>query len=196
MAPIFADSSVARWLLVLVMVAGVYFFIDFLIPVLAALIICVASWPLYQRLLSACGQRRALARADHSRPGDSHGAGLLLRLPGTEGLGRVADGRQRAGHSDTGLGRVPAGHRYLAGRAVANVPGRTPRTGISDSAGGRRAYRQHFALGAGAGQQCLASGADPAVHADHAVLSLPGWHASWTSSANGCCRRAGSVSHA
>jgi predicted PurR-regulated permease PerM len=61
MAPIFADSSVARWLLVLVMIAGVYFFIDFLIPVLAALIICVASWPLYQRLLSGCGQRRALA---------------------------------------------------------------------------------------------------------------------------------------
>lgn len=61
MAPIFADSSVARWLLVLVMIAGVYFFIDFLIPVLAALIICVASWPLYQRLLASCGQRRALA---------------------------------------------------------------------------------------------------------------------------------------
>ncbi|OLO04817.1 AI-2E family transporter [Salinicola socius] len=61
MAPIFADSSVARWLLVLVMVAGVYFFIDFLIPVLAALIICVASWPLYRRLLAGCGQRRALA---------------------------------------------------------------------------------------------------------------------------------------
>lgn len=61
MAPIFADSSVARWLLVLVMIAGVYFFIDFLIPVLAALIICVASWPLYQRLLAGCGQRSTLA---------------------------------------------------------------------------------------------------------------------------------------
>ncbi|MGM8850108.1 AI-2E family transporter [Salinicola halophyticus] len=61
MAPIFADSSVARWLLVLVMVAGVYFFIDFLIPVLAALIICLASWPLYRRLLASCGQRKTLA---------------------------------------------------------------------------------------------------------------------------------------
>ncbi|WP_353979485.1 AI-2E family transporter [Salinicola endophyticus] len=61
MAPIFADSSVARWLLVLVLIAGVYFFIDFLIPVLAALIICVASWPLYRWLLARCGQRRTLA---------------------------------------------------------------------------------------------------------------------------------------
>lgn len=61
MAPIFANTSVARWLLVLVMIAGVYFFIDFLIPVLAALIICVASWPLYQRLLTGCGQRKTLA---------------------------------------------------------------------------------------------------------------------------------------
>lgn len=61
MAPIFADRSVARWLVLFVLVAGVYFFIDFLIPVLAALIIGVASWPLYQRLLGWCGGRRTLA---------------------------------------------------------------------------------------------------------------------------------------
>lgn len=58
---ILPDSSIARWLLALVLVAGVYFFIGFLVPILAALVIGFASWPLYLRLLNACHQRDTLA---------------------------------------------------------------------------------------------------------------------------------------
>ena len=58
---ILPDSSIARWLLALVLVAGVYFFIGFLVPILAALVIGFASWPLYLRLLNACQQRDTLA---------------------------------------------------------------------------------------------------------------------------------------
>src|ERR1041384_5452934 len=49
--------SAARWLLVLVFAAGVYFFHGFLVPVLAALVIGFASWPLYTRLRAALGGR-------------------------------------------------------------------------------------------------------------------------------------------
>lgn len=61
--PVIAAQSLARLLLVLVLVlaAGIYFFIGFLVPVLAALIIGFASWPLYQRWVVACGGRRTLA---------------------------------------------------------------------------------------------------------------------------------------
>lgn len=44
----------ARWLLAFVVLAGVYFFHGFLVPVLAALIIGFASWPLYERLVRSC----------------------------------------------------------------------------------------------------------------------------------------------
>ena len=44
--------SAARWLLVLVFVAAIYFFHGFVVPVLAALVIGFASWPLYRRLLT------------------------------------------------------------------------------------------------------------------------------------------------
>ncbi|MGL3605580.1 AI-2E family transporter [Rhizobium sp. G187] len=43
--------SAARWLLVLVGAAAIYFFHGFLVPVLASLVIAFASWPLYRRLL-------------------------------------------------------------------------------------------------------------------------------------------------
>lgn len=52
--------SAARWLLVLIVAAGVYFFHGFLFPVLAALVIAFASWPLYRRLLNAIGGNRTL----------------------------------------------------------------------------------------------------------------------------------------
>ena len=52
---------IARWLLALLVLAGVYFFHGFLVPVLAALVIGFASWPLYMRLVGACGGRTALA---------------------------------------------------------------------------------------------------------------------------------------
>lgn len=53
--------SAARWLLVLIVAAGVYFFHGFLVPVLAALVIAFASWPLYRRLLAAVGGNRTIA---------------------------------------------------------------------------------------------------------------------------------------
>ncbi|HUH77744.1 MAG TPA: AI-2E family transporter, partial [Devosia sp.] len=56
-----APISVARWLLVLVLAAGVYFFHGFLVPVLAALVIGFASWPIYSDILRRCGGNRPLA---------------------------------------------------------------------------------------------------------------------------------------
>ncbi|TIL63073.1 MAG: hypothetical protein E5Y77_33045, partial [Mesorhizobium sp.] len=47
--------------LVLIVAAGVYFFHGFLVPVLAALVIAFASWPLYRRLLAAVGGNRTVA---------------------------------------------------------------------------------------------------------------------------------------
>ena len=55
--------TAARWLLVLVAAAGIYFFHGFLVPVLAALVIAFASWPLYQRLLRLVDGSRTLAAA-------------------------------------------------------------------------------------------------------------------------------------
>lgn len=53
--------SLARWLLVLVLAAGIYFFRDFLISVLAALVIGFASWPLYRPVLRQAGGNRTVA---------------------------------------------------------------------------------------------------------------------------------------
>ncbi|WP_378952765.1 AI-2E family transporter [Mesorhizobium sp. ANAO-SY3R2] len=52
--------SAARWLLVLIVAAGIYFFHGFLVPVLAALVIAFASWPLYRRLLTAVDGNRTI----------------------------------------------------------------------------------------------------------------------------------------
>lgn len=60
-SPVFSARLVARWLLILILLAGAYFFSGFLVPGLAALIIGFASWPLYQRWLRVCGGRSALA---------------------------------------------------------------------------------------------------------------------------------------
>lgn len=61
MQPILPAHLVARFLLVLLLAAGVYFFSDFVVPVLAALIIGCASWPLYTRWLKVCSGRTTLA---------------------------------------------------------------------------------------------------------------------------------------
>ncbi|MDP9839489.1 putative PurR-regulated permease PerM [Neorhizobium huautlense] len=53
--------SAARWLLVLIVFAGIYFFHGFIVPVLAALVIGFASWPLYRRLLAHVGGSTTLA---------------------------------------------------------------------------------------------------------------------------------------
>jgi predicted PurR-regulated permease PerM len=58
---VIAPLSAARWLLLLVIAAGVYFFHGFLVPVLAALVIAFASWPLYRKLLDAVGGSRTIA---------------------------------------------------------------------------------------------------------------------------------------
>lgn len=55
MQPVFTNVAVARALLLFILALGVYFFIGFVVPVLAALIVCFASWPLYLRLLDRCG---------------------------------------------------------------------------------------------------------------------------------------------
>lgn len=52
--------SAARWLLLLVVLAGIYFFNGFLVPVLAALVIGFASWPVYTRLLRQVGGNTTL----------------------------------------------------------------------------------------------------------------------------------------
>lgn len=53
--------SAARWIILAILVACVYFFHDFLVPVLAALIIGFASWPFYQRVLVSFGGNRTFA---------------------------------------------------------------------------------------------------------------------------------------
>jgi predicted PurR-regulated permease PerM len=57
----FPQGFLARWLLVLLFAVGIYFFHGFIVPVLAALVISVATWPLYKRLMSLLGNRRTLA---------------------------------------------------------------------------------------------------------------------------------------
>ncbi|KQS65258.1 ABC transporter permease [Rhizobium sp. Leaf371] len=53
-------ASAARWLLVFILLAGAYFFHGFLVPVLAAVVIGFASWPLYRRLLIAVNGNRTI----------------------------------------------------------------------------------------------------------------------------------------
>ena len=61
MAPVLHVPLIARGLLLLLLVAGVYFFRGFVVPVLAALIIAFASWPLYRRCVRACHGNTTLA---------------------------------------------------------------------------------------------------------------------------------------
>ncbi|NHC61400.1 AI-2E family transporter [Paenalcaligenes suwonensis] len=61
MQPVLPAHLIARWLLLLIVLAGLYFLRGFLVPVLAALIIGLASWPLYRRLLIRCNNRNTLA---------------------------------------------------------------------------------------------------------------------------------------
>lgn len=43
--------SIARWLLVLLLAVGVYFFHGFIGPAMAAIVIGISTWPFYQRVL-------------------------------------------------------------------------------------------------------------------------------------------------
>ncbi|GLQ57351.1 AI-2E family transporter [Devosia nitrariae] len=60
-AAIIPPLSAARWLILLILAACVYFFHGFLVPVLAALIIGFASWPAYRRVLAWFNGNRTLA---------------------------------------------------------------------------------------------------------------------------------------
>ncbi|MBS1184371.1 MAG: family transporter [Proteobacteria bacterium] len=53
--PIVPLIAAARWLLLLVVIAGIYFFSGFVVPVLAALVIGFATWPLFRDLTRLCG---------------------------------------------------------------------------------------------------------------------------------------------
>lgn len=55
--------SAARWLLLVIFAAGIYFFHGFIVPVLGALVVALASWPLYRRLIDATGGSRTLSAA-------------------------------------------------------------------------------------------------------------------------------------
>lgn len=57
--PLVADISAARWLLLGILAASLYFFHGFLIPVLAATIIAVASWGIRDRLAYRMGRTGA-----------------------------------------------------------------------------------------------------------------------------------------
>lgn len=48
--PVVGAVSMARWLLLGILLAAAWFFHGFLVPVLAAAVIAVATWPLHQRL--------------------------------------------------------------------------------------------------------------------------------------------------
>ncbi len=61
MPPVPNASLIIRGLLFIVAAAAIYFFHGFLVPVLAALVIGFASWPLYRRGVRACGGNTALA---------------------------------------------------------------------------------------------------------------------------------------
>ncbi|MDR0587459.1 MAG: AI-2E family transporter [Burkholderiales bacterium] len=56
-----ASNLVARVLIALVLLIGIYFFHQFLVPVLGALIIVFASWRLYEKLLIRCRGKTWLA---------------------------------------------------------------------------------------------------------------------------------------
>jgi predicted PurR-regulated permease PerM len=56
-----SNTALSRILLLLIVAAGVFFFIGFLVPVLAALIICFASWPIFERLKRRCNNNAAIA---------------------------------------------------------------------------------------------------------------------------------------
>ena len=61
MSQFISNTALSRILLLLIVAAGVLFFIDFLVPVLAALIICFASWPIFERLKKRCHGNSTIA---------------------------------------------------------------------------------------------------------------------------------------
>jgi predicted PurR-regulated permease PerM len=61
MSQVVSNTTLSRILLLLIVAAGALFFAGFLVPVLAALIICFASWPIYQSLKRTCANNSTAA---------------------------------------------------------------------------------------------------------------------------------------
>lgn len=55
-----APTSAARWLLLAVLMASAYFFYGFIVPLLAAMVIGFASWPIYRRILGLARGNRTI----------------------------------------------------------------------------------------------------------------------------------------
>ncbi|WP_442966940.1 AI-2E family transporter [Rhizobium sp. C4] len=60
-AAIVEPVSIARWLLIMVIGLGIYFFYGFTVPILGALVIGFASWPLFAMLKARVNGRRTVA---------------------------------------------------------------------------------------------------------------------------------------
>lgn len=61
MHPVLPPFLIARWLLLLVVLAGLFFLQDFIVPVLGALIIGLSSWPAYKKILAYFNGRSLIA---------------------------------------------------------------------------------------------------------------------------------------
>ena len=59
--PLIPPIWAARWIILLIVLISIYFFHGFLVPVLAALIIGFASWPLYRHVIRLAGGNRTLS---------------------------------------------------------------------------------------------------------------------------------------
>jgi predicted PurR-regulated permease PerM len=59
--PLIPPIWAARWIILLIVLISIYFFHGFLVPVLAALIIGFASWPLYRHVIQMAGGNRTLS---------------------------------------------------------------------------------------------------------------------------------------
>lgn len=61
MQPVLPPFLIVRWLLFLVVLAGLFFLKDFIVPVLGALIVGLASWPAYKKILNRFQGRSILS---------------------------------------------------------------------------------------------------------------------------------------
>lgn len=61
MQPVLPPYLIARWLLLLVIAAGLFFLKGFIVPVLGAFIIGLATWPLYKKMLAHLKERHLIS---------------------------------------------------------------------------------------------------------------------------------------
>lgn len=61
--PLLSDVSAARWLLLGILLASVYFFHGFLVPVIAAGVVAIASWPIRQWMMQRFHMNRTVLAA-------------------------------------------------------------------------------------------------------------------------------------